>query len=504
MPADEKLASYLAGMLSEKERLEFEEELLSYPAARWEVLNQQRISAGLKALLATDGERMAEAILAAARGVGKAPPAPLILRARKRRALWPARVLAVAAALVLCAALYRFLIPPEAARVSREIATVWKGSAPATGKELRPGWLRLRRGAVELEFSKGAKVMVEGPAELRIISGQEAFLRQGRLRAVVPERARGFTIRGEGFAAVDLGTEFGVIAGESPEVHVFTGKVEFQGNSQLLLGGKEAVRVSGGGAESIPARPELFADGKRLAALEAGAELDRHPEAIAHYDFAGEGVPLQNCVSGADLKEEVVGCRSVEGRWPGNAALQFGGGEDHVSLTLPGEMKSLTLLAWVRVDSLPEVQGSLMMGSTELPGDVHWYLHENGSLGFAVVGEDGQWQRFHSPMIFRRANLEQWRCMAASFDGATGLVTHFLDGKAIASQSIGTRGPLKPGTVQVGNWALRAGDRLRASKDKTSPKDFRRALQGRIDELAIFSTALSTEEIRLLSEAGKP
>ena len=501
MPSDEKLAAYLAGTLSEQEQLDFEAEMLSDPEARREILDQQRMSAGLKALLATDGGRMAEAILAATRGTGRAPQ---VIQIRKARSLWPARMLAVAAAVVLCASLYWFLVPREAARVSREIAAAWEGPAPVAGKPLPPGWLKLRRGAVELEFAQGAKVTLEGSAELQLISGREAFLRQGRLRAVVPGRAHGFTIRGEGFAAVDLGTEFGVIAGDANEVHVFTGRVEFQGSSRRLLEKTEAVRISGGTVESIPARPELFADGKRLAALEAGAELDRHPAAIAHYDFAEEGKPLHNRVGGLDLKEEVAGCRGVEGRWPGRAALEFGKDGDHVSLTLPGEMKSLTLLAWVRMDKLPEVQGSLLMGSTELPGDVHWYVHESGALGFAVVGEDGQWRRLHSPVIIRRPDLGQWKCIAVSFDGATGLVTHFLDGQAIASQTLGTMGPLKPGTVQVGNWALRAGSPLRASKNKTTAADFQRSLQGRIDELAIFSTALSAAEIRRLSEAGKP
>ena len=501
MLSDEKLAEYLSGVLPRQERLQAEEQLLSDPDARREILNQQRISAALKALHATDRARMTDAILAATRGTREAPQ---VRRLRKVRSLWPIRALAVAAVLVLCASLYWLVIPREAARVSREIAAAWDGAAPVAGRPLRPGWLKLQRGAVELEFSGGAKVTVEGPAELQLISGKEAFLRKGRLRAMVPARARGFTIRGEGFAAVDLGTEFGVIAGDSPEVHVFTGSVEFRGSSRRMLKKTEAVRISGGIAESIPARPELFADAKRLAALEIGAELDRHSSAIAHYDFIKDGAHLHNRVSGADLKEKVVGCRGVEGRWPGSEALEFGREGDHVSVTLPDELKSLTLLAWVRVDRLPEVQGSLMMGSTELPGDVHWYVHQNGSVGFAVVGEEGEWQPLHGPSVFHRANLGQWRCMAASFDGTTGLVTHFLDGKAIASQPIGTRGPLKPGIVQVGNWALRAGDRLLASREKTSPKDFRRALQGRIDELAIFSSALSAAEIRRLSEAGKP
>ncbi len=500
MPSDEMLAAYLAGMLAEPERLAFEELLLADPAARRELRSQQRISAALKALRASDGERMTAAILAATRATREAPPVIVI---RKPRSLWPARALALAAAVVLCTVAYRFVVPPEAARVTREVAAVWSGDDLFVGDRLRPGLLKLRRGAVELEFSHGAKVMLEGPAELRLVSGEEAFLSQGRLRAVVPERAHGFTIRGKGFAAVDLGTEFGVITGDAPELHVFTGKVEFQGTSRRVLQMSEALRISGGIAESIPARPEFFADEKRLAAMEAGTKVDTHPSALVHYDFGAVGNTLSNLVGGRVLAAEVTGCRATEGRWSNKPALEFGQERDRVGFSLPSEMKSLTLLAWVRVDALPKVQSSLLMGSSELPGDLHWYLHRDGVLGFALVGPDGEWHRTQSPVVMRTAEVGQWKCLAVTYEGGTGAVTHYVDGHAVASQALTGSPVVNPGEVQVGNWALHPGSILRASK-KPSPVDFQRVLQGRIDELAIFSTALDGAEIRRIWESGKP
>ena len=99
MLSDEKLAEYLSGVLPRQERLQAEEQLLSDPDARREILNQQRISAALKALHATDRARMTDAILAATRGTREAPQ---VRRLRKVRSLWPIRALAVAAVLVAC------------------------------------------------------------------------------------------------------------------------------------------------------------------------------------------------------------------------------------------------------------------------------------------------------------------------------------------------------------------------------------------------------------------
>src|SRR6516165_5928449 len=91
-----------------------------------------------------------------------------------------------------------------------------------TGKELR-----LERGLAEIEFDCGARIILQGPAGLELLSGLSAQLLHGTLTARVPRRAHGFTILTPHNRIVDLGTEFGlsVDARGATTVRVFTGEV---------------------------------------------------------------------------------------------------------------------------------------------------------------------------------------------------------------------------------------------------------------------------------------
>src|SRR5262249_23648103 len=104
----------------------------------------------------------------------------------------------------------------------------WENTGLPTqaGAPLPPGWLRLKSGLAHIEFYSGAIVILQGPAELQLVSRTEAYCARGKLRVTVPPQAQGFTIRSPQFDVVDRGTEFGLQVGERTEVHVFQGKVE--------------------------------------------------------------------------------------------------------------------------------------------------------------------------------------------------------------------------------------------------------------------------------------
>ncbi len=88
--------------------------------------------------------------------------------------------------------------------------------------------LRLERGLAEIEFDCGARVILQGPAGLELLSGSSARLLQGILTAHVPPRAKGFTVLTPHNKVVDLGTEFGLAVDEAgaATVRVFTGEVQ--------------------------------------------------------------------------------------------------------------------------------------------------------------------------------------------------------------------------------------------------------------------------------------
>jgi hypothetical protein len=138
------------------------------------------------------------------------------------------------------------------------------------GSRLHPGQrLVLAAGLVEITFDDGAAVVLEGPATFDIRTRGQAQLHDGRLAAVVPERAQGFQIATSLVNVIDLGTEFGLMAepGGTTEIHVFNGLVKAQlldesGNQLRTVepNTSEAARIQPTVAQvaRIPARDEEF------------------------------------------------------------------------------------------------------------------------------------------------------------------------------------------------------------------------------------------------------
>jgi hypothetical protein len=105
----------------------------------------------------------------------------------------------------------------------------WTGNDQKPGPDMRSGKvLRLERGLAEIEFERGARVILQGPAGLELVSATTARLLYGTLTARVPAQALGFTVLSPSGRVVDLGTEFGlsVAEGGATSVRVFTGLVE--------------------------------------------------------------------------------------------------------------------------------------------------------------------------------------------------------------------------------------------------------------------------------------
>ena len=163
--------------------------------------------------------------------------------------------------------------------------------------------LQVRTGLAELRFAQGAKVVLSGPAEFEVLSANRGFLRRGKIVAVVPPQAIGFTIATPTAEIVDLGTEFGVEVDEqqNAEVHVFTGVVVARPTEAALnrkevrvMAGK-ALRIDGQQAKysSIPANPKWRSDfvkgstKRRLVALQ-------NPTAA----FSQSGYPVSDTLDG--------------------------------------------------------------------------------------------------------------------------------------------------------------------------------------------------------------
>src|SRR5690606_24227319 len=98
---------------------------------------------------------------------------------------------------------------------------------PRDRQALRAGEpLVLESGLAEVRFHSGAKIVVEGPASIKL-ANNKAFLSEGRIAAKVPKAARGFAINTPEVNVVDLGTEFAVSVRDFKTlVRVYEGEVE--------------------------------------------------------------------------------------------------------------------------------------------------------------------------------------------------------------------------------------------------------------------------------------
>lgn len=105
------------------------------------------------------------------------------------------------------------------------------GTLPTeVGAALSPGRLRLAAGLAVLEFRKGARLTLEGPADLELVSSEKCFLHRGALIAHVPPPAVGFIVETAHASLVDHGTDFGISANSTgaAKVEVFKGEIELQ------------------------------------------------------------------------------------------------------------------------------------------------------------------------------------------------------------------------------------------------------------------------------------
>jgi hypothetical protein len=86
--------------------------------------------------------------------------------------------------------------------------------------------LHLLTGVAQITFESGATSIIEGPAQLTLCSNS-IELNRGRVSAVVPKSASGFSVLTPSSEVIDLGTEFGVSVEDNgtSEVHVFSGEV---------------------------------------------------------------------------------------------------------------------------------------------------------------------------------------------------------------------------------------------------------------------------------------
>ena len=153
--------------------------------------------------------------------------------------------------------------PPVVGKVSKSLDARWQDSTQsvAIGSPLRAGSVALESGVVEIEFETGARVVIEAPATLQLVSTDRARLERGRVVVHVPEEALGFTLLSKAASFVDLGTEFGVAVSDSGEASVQV----LDGEVALVRGGRNDSKPSM--MMQVGAANLVSADGSHVEAI---------------------------------------------------------------------------------------------------------------------------------------------------------------------------------------------------------------------------------------------
>lgn len=400
----------------------------------------------------------------------------------------------------------------DVALLGLSIGAEWEGPSFSPGAAMPKGMVNIRKGTLRLDFYSGARVILEGPAKLELISPSLARLDEGKLVARVPPPAQGFTILNGNLRVVDRGTQFGMSAdGKDCSVHVFDGEVELQGElpestARNLFEG-EAVAIREGKTMNITADRQSFADTTQM--LQAAARetevkwenwreqsrrFSKIPGLLVYFDFEDfdpAGLTLQNRASGAGEHSHgtVIGCEKLSGRWSRKGSLGFAKDSDRVCFLTTGSSESITLMAWVRVDSLPLDHNMLLSMSPGEAGEIHWKLDRTGRLlfGLRAAPEFGynSWERLESPQVITPGDFGRWLHLATVVDRGQNQIRHYVNGSLVASGPLQRRVPVKLGLANLGN--------LQAPyvPDGGTVRNF----NGRIDEFALFDRALSPEEI---------
>jgi ferric-dicitrate binding protein FerR (iron transport regulator) len=441
-----------------------------------------------------------------------------------------ARAMALAACFVVLAAGYALWLKRPSgkgttstavAMLTRAVDARWgQSNGPLrVGGALEPGWLRLESGLAQVVFYSGARVVMEGPTELRLVSPSEAVCPSGRLLSEVPQPARGFRLKTDQLSVVDLGTSFGIDASHGrTEVHVFQGKVEVLSGSaakQPLGEGQAAVAQESTPlrlmATSTAAFTAMFEFQQRSLASEAfryeqwqfaRAQLNQDPSLVVHLDFENlrdADWTLRNAAekNRAVPEATIVGCQRAEGRWREKQALEFQSVNDRVRLAVPGDLDALTLSAWVCVKGLDRQFNSLFMCDGFEPGTIHWLIRNDGALGLTVFGAgSGDHQILASPPALTLDKFGMWMHLAVVLDGKTRQMVHYVNGVRVSRHALNLGPPFRLGPAELGNWNARSGPNPAPS--------LIRNLSGSLDEFDLFSRALSDAEVRELYAKGQP
>lgn len=394
--------------------------------------------------------------------------------------------------------------------VTGQTSTTWAdGQAIATNSVILPGQKNLSQGIVRIELFSGVTLVIEGEADFEILSPMEMRIDSGKLHASVPEPAQGFRVHTPTGDVVDLGTEFALdLAGDSAQLHVLDGEVEWHGEGRektLLTEGQALSDLETGAAgtadssrfTSAATMENLFRESQRSREIEAGAalkELANDPAILGFYAMDSDSAWCRHFVNAGGVASDAsaVAVKASTDRW-GNAkgALNFSQTGSRLRLNVEGGHSSLTLGCWVQIYSLDRWFNSLFLTDGHEVGEPHWQILQDGRLHFSVKKRDGEDDKhiFYSPKIWDTSMSGQWLHLVVTYDGSSETVRHFVNGQPVSEEQVPDGylvDDVRIGAASIGNWSEPYQER---------PDFVLRNLNGNIDDFLLLGRAMSAVEV---------
>ena len=412
------------------------------------------------------------------------------------------------------------VIVDSVAVLTKTVGVEWSDEAeikPELGNTLEPCRLKLESGLAQIEFLQGSTVVLEGPVEFEIINPNGGELFSGKLRASVPQVATGFSIEVPNGKIIDLGTEFGlhVHEGGSTEVFVYKGRVLYEG----VAGEDEDVFREISGGESIFIDPYGFprwvemptepfmgkaelayrsmeeSQRRHSAWVQMSKEIAQNPKTRLYFTFDNQDdwsrVLLDtSTASQPPSNGAVIGCKWEEGRWAGKGALAFKRDNDRVRLNLPKHLTSATLVAWIKIDALPQSIAPIICAEPLSLGAACWSINKQGQLALRVKSAKG-FNLYESAVAFGKERVGRWTHVATTLDSESKMISHYVNGRSFSHERMSELVPLNFEKSLLGSSSM-----------PKAPKGA--ALRGSIDEFVLFEEAYKEDEIRRIYEVGRP
>lgn len=397
------------------------------------------------------------------------------------------------------------------ASLSYDQGAVWAEGqrTVVTGAHLARGeTMRLESGLAEIRFESGARLLMAGPATLQLDSDNSVRLEVGKMSATVDEKSQGFAVDTSAGRVVDLGTRFGVSAEEAGRVQVFVdqGQVEVtpagdEPKPVLLSAGQSWQSGSADQFASVVTKSSFAwsvdpyeVDGDTESWRRLSDAIRQRGDLLAYYDFQrdpGDPTQLINVApTGAERNGTIHGARWTRGRWEDKQALEFAGPDNRVEIEIPGEYAQLSMVVSVLVEPREAAfQALLNSDGWGRAGQLHWHVMGNRTIQLAVSREDQPRQTPDRNLYSTdRVSYRRWTQIAVTIDTAEPCVEFYFDGRLSSESTDSLPAQVQLGKARIGNWST----------------DGARRLRGRIDELLIFNTVLSAEEIATLRPTGEP